>query len=109
MGYMGDKKHGSSSKSRSSERERARELRRTERQTRSAVDVHSIDGALLIEAIEMVAANDGALRIGLSRDKGAFAFGIYGDGEPYTEYVGATEDVNVYLREFIEYFRTLLD
>lgn len=45
--------------------------------------------------------------MGLSRDGGAFAFGIYGDGEPYTEYVGATEDVNEYLRELARHFDAL--
>lgn len=100
---------GSSKNGRAAKRESARDERRTARQGRQSVDLQVLDCALLLEALEVVTAAEGALRIGLSRDKGAFAFGVYGDGEPYTEYVGATEDVNDYLRQFIEYWRSLND
>lgn len=101
--------YGKSGSARQANRDRARAERHQARNNRAAVDVHVLDCELLLTAIEIIAMADGALRVGLSRDKGAFAFGIYGDGEPYTEYVGASEDVNEYLRNLIEYWRTILD
>jgi len=65
------------------------------------------DGDVLKSLIELVADSDGALRLGRSRDGGAYAVGVYGDGEPYTEYIPATEDINAYLSELAEYWRTL--
>jgi hypothetical protein len=48
------------------------------------------------------------LRIGVTRDGGAWAFGIYGDGgDPHTEYVRPSEDVNAYLRDLGAFFNAL--
>ncbi len=41
----------------------------------------------------------GAVRFGYTRDGGAYALGIYGDGDPYTEYISPTEDINEYIRD----------
>lgn len=40
-----------------------------------------------------------AVRIGKSRDGGALAIGIYGDGDPYTEYARPSDDVLALLDE----------
>lgn len=34
-----------------------------------------------------------AVRIGKSRDGGSYAIGIYGDGDPYTEYARPSDDI----------------
>jgi hypothetical protein len=44
---------------------------------------------------------DGATRFGYSRDGGAYAIGILGDGEPFTEYLPGTADVDEWLHGFI--------
>jgi hypothetical protein len=40
--------------------------------------------------------------LGYSRDGGAYAIGFYGDGEPFTEFIAPTEDVDEYLRGVID-------
>lgn len=39
-----------------------------------------------------------AVRFGYTRDGGAFAIGVIGDGEPFTEFVRSTEDIDLFLR-----------
>lgn len=75
--------------------------RRRNRATPKASEVadwaHS-DPALLQDVIAAVAYRGGALRLGYTRDGGAYAIGIYGDGDPFTEYVPPHEDINEYLK-----------
>lgn len=56
-----------------------------------------VDPADLQYAITAVAQKGGALRFGYTRDGGAYAIGIYGDGDPYTEYVSPQEDMHEHL------------
>jgi hypothetical protein len=68
-------------------------------------DWSSADATAIREAIVSAAATGGAVRFGYSRDGGAYAIGIYGDGEPYTEFVKPAEDIDitlVYIRELFE-------
>jgi len=64
-------------------------------------DAHS---ELVVRAISAVAAVGGALRFGYTTDGGAFAVGVLGDGEPYTDFVRPTEDINLYLIGLAEDF-----
>ena len=79
----------------------AAEERRTRRDRRptETADWAAADPHMLLYAIAAIAARGGALRLGYTRDGGAYAIGIYGDGEPYTEYVRPSEDLNGALRE----------
>lgn len=68
----------------------------------------NIDGGRVMRAIEIITANGGAIRLGKTRDGGAFAIGVYGDGdEPYTDYLRPTDDVLGYLEELAESFHQL--
>lgn len=96
--------YGSGRKTRAQDRDNRRSARREAQASRPQFDLFVIDCEGLLKCLEQVALCDGALRIGLSRDKGALAIGVYGDGEPYTDYVGAGEDVNEYFRKLGEYF-----
>lgn len=49
--------------------------------------------------IANVTAQGGAVRFGYSRDGGAYSLGILGDGEPYTEWIRPSEDLNGVLDE----------
>jgi hypothetical protein len=60
------------------------------------------NGEMLAYCVAAVAQRGGALRLGYTRDGGAFSVGVYGDGEPYTEYVSPKEDINEFLREVAE-------
>jgi hypothetical protein len=62
------------------------------------------DPEMLQYTITAVAQKGGALRLGYTRDGGAYAIGIYGDGDPYTEYISPTEDVNEHLRSIASDF-----
>lgn len=64
-----------------------------------------LDAELLRESISAVTLRGGALRFGYTRDGGAYALGIYGLGEPYTEYIRPSEDVEGFLQEVMAAFR----
>ena len=67
------------------------------------VDWHAF-GACLVDVLE----RGGALRLGATRDGGAWAIGIYGlDESPYTEYVRADEDINEFFRGLGDDFQGL--
>jgi len=64
---------------------------------------------LIRSAICAAAFVGGAIRFGYSRDGGAYAVGIYGDGEPYTEFVRPMEDLDDFLRVVISLYETIAD
>jgi len=68
------------------------------RQNENVADWGGIDAELLRGVVESVTKNGGAVRFGYSRDGGAYSVGIYGDGDPFTEYCGATAEVSDWLR-----------
>lgn len=79
------------------------------RESSESADWASAETATLRRAIETAASTGGALRFGYSRDGGAYAIGIYGDGDPYTEFVRPAEDINVFLEEVIQLFESIAD
>lgn len=58
-----------------------------------------VDRETLAYAVTVVASWGGALRLGYTRDGGAYSIGVYGDGEPYTEYIRPNESVEEYLQQ----------
>jgi hypothetical protein len=52
---------------------------------------------LLHELTRAVTDAGCAVRFGTTRDGGALAVGYLGDGEPYTEYIRPSEDLDAYL------------
>lgn len=73
------------------------EKRRRRHGNETPADWGGASPELLASVVESVTKNGGAIRFGYSRDGGAYAIGIYGDGDPFTEYLGSTEDVDVWL------------
>ena len=59
------------------------------------------NAGLIQQLIINIAEDGGACRFGYTRDGGAYSVGIYGDGDPFTEYCGANEDVDAWLDGFI--------
>jgi len=45
-----------------------------------------------LDAVRTVVEAGGAIRIGQTRDGGAWSFGLYGLGEPVTLYVNGSDD-----------------
>lgn len=61
----------------------------------------------LREAIAIVAKTGGALRLGYSRDGGAYAVGVYGDGDPYTLYCPPDDNVDAIMAKIANAFSEL--
>lgn len=60
-------------------------------------DWETADAEQLRTTIAIVAKVGGALRLGYSRDGGAYAVGVYGDGDPYTLYHPPEDDIDALL------------
>jgi len=71
----------------------------------TVADWTSAESQLVVAAIAAISLAGGAIRFGYTRDGGAYAIGILGDGEPYTEYVRPSEDINAYLAALVEQWR----
>lgn len=65
-------------------------------------DWSSCNGELLAKAVASIAKHGGALRLGYTRDGGAYAVGFYGDGDPFTEYITPSDDIDEFLKGVIE-------
>lgn len=77
--------------------------KRVKRKSEGIADWESANPRLLQLAIAKVAASGGCLRIGYTRDGGAYAIGVYGDTpQPYTDYVRPEEEIDDYLSAIIE-------
>ena len=63
-------------------------------------DWGGVDAELLASVVATVTKDGGAIRFGYSRDGGAYAVGIYGDADPFTEYLPGTADVDEWLEGF---------
>lgn len=55
-------------------------------------DVSLLQQAFVWETLELVLSEGGALRFGLSQDKGAFGLGVYGMGDTVTKYARSAEE-----------------
>lgn len=65
-------------------------------------DVNAED---LVNAVAWTAACGGALRLGYTRDGGAYAVGVYLGGEAETAYVRPSEDINQWLKDLADDMR----
>jgi hypothetical protein len=95
--------------SRSAEKSVQRSFRNHNRGSAEPAEWGDVDSVLLRDAVTAIARNGGALQCGYTRDKGAFALRILGDGEPYTEYVRPNEDIGLWLREFANFWNGVYD
>jgi len=81
---------GKNAKKRDSKRRRNLSPTRT-------VSITDVDWEAFSRTLAQVLNKGGAIRLGCTRDGGAWSIGIYGDGStPYTEYVRPDEDINAY-------------
>ena len=79
------------------------------RKSSGTADWEQANGDLLKKAIATAALTGGCLRLGYSRDGGAYAVGIYGDGEPYTEWLKPSDDLDTFLQDIIVLFESIRD
>lgn len=85
-----------------SSRETNNKRRRQSRGSINPADWASINPDIIQRAIATVGRSGGAIRFGYTRDGGSYAIGILGDGDPYTEYLRPTDDVEAYFEQLIE-------
>lgn len=71
--------------------------RRRNRGKVDAADWKEADPGKIAKAIQAVTQHGYAVRFGYTKDGGAFAVGILGDGEPFTEFIRPSEDIDLYL------------
>jgi hypothetical protein len=88
------------------QQETQRANRRRNRGNGGQADWGTCDHNKLVSAIQQVTKHGFAIRFGYTRDGGAFAIGIIGDGEPFTEFVRPTEDIDLYLEGVAEDYST---
>lgn len=62
---------------------------------------------LVISLIDAVTSRGGAVRFGYTRDGGAYALGLYYGGESTSEYCRPSEDVNEFMRRWIEFYKNM--
>lgn len=75
--------------------------RRSSHRSSNVADWATCDSGLLQTAIASIAGMGGAVRLGYTRDGGAYSIGIYGDGDPFTEYLSPNDDLDEFLRGLI--------
>ena len=84
---------------RKAEEKRGSRRRASTQVTSGGASWAQVDGETLKYVCCAISQRGGAIRLGYTRDGGAYAIGIYGDGEPYTDYVRPGEDINAALLE----------
>lgn len=78
-------------------RARAAERRTTKRREQGTLDVVGLPWLVLAALVAEMAEAGGAVRIGLTRDRGALALGMYHGDDYATEYIRPNEDVEAAL------------
>ncbi len=79
--------------------------RRYSKRSPEPADWGRVDAGILRSLVAVVAQTGCAIRLGYTRDGGAYALGIYGDGEPYTIYISPRDDLQEELVQLIEAFQ----
>lgn len=79
------------------------------RHSGQVADWESCNHGILAKAIATAALTGGALRFGYSRDGGAYAVGIYGDGDTYTVWCSPSQDLDEFLVDITELFEAIRD
>jgi len=79
--------------------------RRRQRGNQIPADWESVDAIALRRVIASITLSGGAIRFGYTRDGGAYAIGILGDGDPYTEYLRPSDDIDGYLADLADDFK----
>lgn len=82
--------------------------RKRDRRVKSTrVTYTALDPNAIRDLIEAASEANGAVRFGTSRDGGAYAVGVYGDGEYYTEYFRDATELAEFLAELTDVFQAM--
>jgi len=73
--------------------------------TSERADWRTVSNVAIVSVIQAAAEVGGALRFGCSRDGGAYALGVYGDGpDVYTLYAGSVEEMEEHITHLTDVF-----
>lgn len=75
----------------------------------AVADWASANPATIMDVIIAASIVHGAVRFGVTSDGGAYSVGIYGDGEPYTEYCRPSENLDEFLLDIKQLFESIAD
>lgn len=84
--------------------DKKRKGRRYQEQQSFNADWASVEADVIRNAIEQVGRTGCAIRFGYSRDGGAYAVGIVGDGDPYTVWGASSEEITEKLLKLTDSF-----
>lgn len=98
---MGSARNAAQEK-RDAQRSAAAARREEKRRQQGAVDVGGLPWLTLAALIAEMAASGGAIRVGLTRDGGALALGMYHGDDYATEYIRPNEDIDAALHNIAD-------
>lgn len=81
-----------------------RSIRRQNRGNSDVAEWRDCSPELLLSVVSAITERGCAVQFGYTRDRGAYAIRIVGDGEPYNEYVRPTESLQLYLEGLLDDF-----
>lgn len=87
-------------------RAKAAERRETKRRVTGTLDVAGLPWLTLAALVAEMAETGGAVRIGLTRDRGALALGMYQGDDYATEYIRPNEDIEAALHAIADVWLT---
>jgi len=74
----------------------------------TTADWRIIENVALVELIQAACETGGAIRFGVTRDGGAYALGVYGDGpDPYTLYAPTPEEMGDHITHLTDVFEAI--
>lgn len=94
MSAIGDRNHDKKPKK-----------RRYSEQSTSTCDWGEASAEQIADLVTIVTATGCAIRFGYSRDRGAFAIGIIGDGDPYTVWAHGLDQLDIKIHSLMVAFR----
>lgn len=83
--------------------------RRSAKRSDNTVNWDIVSQTVITNLIESATRAGGAIRFGGTRDNGALALGVYGDGEPYTEYFRSGSELEDFAKDLINVYNGLSD
>lgn len=92
-----------------STRSNRRISKRRAQQSHDPINWDVINSKTITDLIQSATRSGGAVRFGATRDHGALALGVYGDGEPYTEYFRDPDEFDDFTQELINVFNMMAD
>lgn len=81
--------------------------RKNDRSSEGGANWSNADSATLGGLIDAVTSRGGAIRIGYTRDSGAYAIGLYYGSESNTAYCRPSESLDDFLKEWTEFYLNL--